>query len=108
MSPIPRVYVIATMATRRRMELRPAGGEPGGSEPSGRRRELEKKVGADRTNLLPVCLLPARKRPCERTVSLRAKGDDRRHPIWNAPAFIAGEIADLDVAINPGGAIHLT
>jgi hypothetical protein len=49
-----------------------------------------------------------RKRPCERTVSLRAKRDDRRHPIRNAPAFIAGEIIDLNVAINLGGALHLT
>ena len=39
-------------------------------------------------------------------MSLRAKRDDREHPIRNAPALIAGEIIDLDVAINLGGAIH--
>ena len=106
--PVPLVYVSASMDTRVRTEPRPDEGEPEGSEPSVRLEELVKEVGADRTTLLPVCLSPARKRPCKRTVSLRAKGDDRRHPIGNAPAFIAGEIVDLDVAINPGGAIHLT
>lgn len=64
------------------------------------------KGGADRFPLLPVCLVAARKRPCSRTVSLRAKRDSREHPIRNAPALIAGQILDLDVAINPGGAVH--
>jgi hypothetical protein len=71
------------------------------------RTEVEKKNGADRSLLLPVSL-DARKRPCSRTVSLRAKRDDREQSTWNAPALIAGEIVDLDVAINPGGAIQLT
>ena len=68
---------------------------------------MTRRVGADRSLLLPVCLV-ARKRPCSRTVSLRAKRDDREHSNWNAPALIAGEIVDLDVAINPGGAVQPT
>jgi hypothetical protein len=83
-------------------------GEPEGSEPASRRTGVTKRNGADRSLLLPVCLVPGRKRPCRRTVSLRAKRDDRRHPIGNAPAFIAGEIIDLNVAINLGGALYLT
>src|SRR5688500_13364680 len=101
------VYVSTTVNPRTRTEVRPGAGEPEGSEPAIRRTGVMKRDGADRFPLLPVCLV-ARKRPCSRTVSLRAKRDDRRHPIWNAPAFIAGEIIDLNVAINPGGAIQLT
>ena len=88
--------------------MQPGAGELFESGPASRRTDLAKTGGADRSLLLPVCLVPARKRPCERTVSLRAKRDDRRHPIRNAPAFIAGEIIDLNVAINLGGALHLT
>ena len=95
------------MNQRLRMEEGPGAGEPEGSEPASRRTDVTKKEGADRFLLLPVCLV-ARKRPCLRTVSLRAKRDDREHPNWNAPALIAGQILDLDVAINPGGAIQPT
>jgi len=68
---------------------------------------LEKRSGAGRSNLPSVSLEPARKRPCRSTVSLRAKEDDRWHSIRTTPAFIAGEIVDLDVAINPGGAVRI-
>lgn len=95
------------MDPRMRREVRPGAGELDLSEPAKRRMRVAKTSGADRSLLLPVCLV-ARKRPCSRTVSLRAKRDDRRHPIWNAPAFIAGQIVDLNVAINLGGALHLT
>jgi hypothetical protein len=88
--------------------VRPGGGEPEGSEPTRRKDGVTKTGGADRSLLLPVDFTPGRERPCERTVSLRAKRDDRRHPIRNAPAFIAGQIGDLNVAINLGGAIHQT
>ena len=88
--------------------MQPGAGELFESGPASRRTELAKNGGADKSLLLPVCLVPGRKRPCRRTVSLRAKRDDRRHPIRNAPAFIAGEIIDLNVAINLGGALHLT
>ena len=101
------VYVSTSMDTRVRGEPGPDEGEPEGSEPSGRVEVLAERVGADRIILLPVCLSSARKRPCERTVSLRAKRDDRRHPIWSAPALIAGEIMDLNLAINLGGAVRL-
>ena len=90
-----------------RTEVGPDAGELNKSGPANRRTWVAKKGGADRSLLLPVSL-DARKRPCERTVSLRAKRDDREHSTWTAPALIAGEIVDLDVAINPGGAIQLT
>ena len=99
------VYVSPSMDTRSRTEVSPDAGELPKSGPAGRRREVAKGSGADRTHLLVVCLV-ARKRPCSRTVSLRAKRDDQEQSTWKAPALIAGEIVDLDVAINPGGAIH--
>ena len=85
-----------------RTEVLPGAGELFESGPASRRTEVTETGGADRSPLLPVCL-EGRKRPCLRTVSLRAKRDDREHPNWNAPALIAGQILDLDVAINPGG-----
>jgi transposase len=100
------VYVSTPVDICMRVEVGPGAGEPPRSEPASRRTELAKGSGADRSPLLPVGLEPGRKRPCERTVSLRAKRDDREHPIRNAPALIAGEIIDLDVAINLGGAVH--
>jgi len=69
---------------------------------------LEKEGGAGRNTLPSVSLECVRKRPCRRTVSLADKEDDRGHPIRTTPAFIAGEIEDLDVAINLGGAVRLT
>ena len=90
-----------------RTEVRPDAVELNKSGPAGRRMGVAERGGADRSPLLPVSL-DARKRPCSRTVSLRAKRDDREHSLWNTPALIAGEIVDLDVAINPGGAIQLT
>ena len=102
------VYVSASMSHDVSEELRPGKGEPPRSEPLRRRTGLRKRSGADRDTLLSVGLEPGCKRPCKRTVSLRAKGDDRRHPMWNAPALIAGQMLNLDVAINPGGAVRLT
>ena len=102
------VYVRTSVNQCMRTEKRPGAGELNKSGPASRRTGVEKRSGADRSPLLPVGLELARKRPCERTVSLRAKRDDREHPNWNAPALIAGQIVDLDVAINPGGAIHST
>ena len=99
------VYVSTSVNRIQRTEARPAAGELIKSGPAGRRTEVEKQSGADRSLLLPVGFVPGRKRPCKRTVSLRAKRDDRRHPNWNTPAFIAGEIMDLNVAINRGGVI---
>ncbi len=107
LGPKGRVYVRTSVNRFIRTEVRPGAGELIKSGPARRRTEVEKQSGADRSLLLPVSLGP-RKRPCKRTVSLRAKRDDREHPIRNAPALIAGQILDLDVAINPGGAIQLT
>ena len=101
------VYVRISVNRFIRTEVGPDAGELNKSGPAGRRTEVAKKSGADRSLLLPVSL-EARKRPCERTVSLRAKRDDWEHSLWNAPALIAGEIVDLDVAINPGGAVQST
>jgi hypothetical protein len=95
------------MNPRRRTEEVPVAGELARSGPASGREEVTRRAGADRMPLLPVCLV-ARKRPCSRTVSLRAKRDDREHSPWKTPALIAGEIVDLDVAINPGGAIQRT
>ena len=91
-----------------RKRLGPGKGEPLRSEPLRRRTGLRRWSGADRETLLSVGLEPERKRPCLRTVSLHPKEDDRRHPLWNAPALIAGQTVGLDVAINPGGAVCLT
>ena len=85
------VYVSTSVNLRKRTEVSPGAGEPEGSEPASRRTEVTKTGGADRSPLLPVCL-EGRERPCLRTVSLRAKRDDREHPNWNAPALIAGQI----------------
>ena len=101
------VYVRASVNQRMRTNVRPGAVELSKSGAAIRWTDVTEKGGADRSLLLPVCL-SGRERPCERTVSLRAKRDDRRHPIRNAPAFIAGQIVDLNVAINPGGALHLT
>lgn len=86
----------------------PAKEEPNRSESLVRRTCLEKGLGAGRNNLPTVGLELSHKRPCRRTVSLADKEDDRRHPIGTAPAFIAGEIEDLNVAINLGGAVRMT
>lgn len=67
---------------------------------------LAKEVGAGRINLPSVSLELSHKRPCRRTVSLADKEDDRWHPIRTTSAFIAGEIEDLNVAINLGGVVR--
>src|SRR5688572_24729634 len=89
------VYVSTSVNPRTRTEVRPGAGELFESGPAIRRTDVTKTSGADRSLLLPVCLV-ARKRPCSRSVSLRAKRDGRRHPNRNAPAFIAGQIVDLN------------
>lgn len=102
------VYVSASMDIEESLRKRPAKEEPPRSESLVRRTGLVKGEGAGRNILPSVSLEPARKRPCRSTVSLRAKGDDRWHSIRTTPAFIAGEIEDLDVAINLGGAVRIT
>ena len=89
-----------------RTESVPGAAEASTAGAARRRTELNEGGGADGFTLLLVSLVLACKRPCRRTVSLRAKGDDQRHPMWTEPAFIAGEIVDLDVAINPGGEVR--
>ena len=88
------VYVSTSVNQRMRTEVRPGAGELFESGPASRRTDVTKTGGADRSPLLPVCL-EGRERPCLRTVSLRAKRDDREHPNWNAPALIAGQIQIL-------------
>lgn len=100
------VYVSALMVEAERTGVGAVAAEPHEGGAAGRRMELSETGGADGFTLLPVCLVLGRKRPGSRPVSLRAKRDGRRHPLlWNAPALIVGQMRNLDVAINPGGAV---
>ena len=94
------------MILEQSLDVISGAGEPPRSELANRPEVLASGVGADRLTLPRGCRDFVGKRPCLRTESLSEKRDVPGHPIWNAPAWIAGETAGLDVAIKQGGAIQ--
>ena len=86
------------------MEVISAACEPTRSEQAAGPEVLARWGGADRLTLPRVCFDFGCERPRMRAESLSEKTDGLGHPIWNAPAWIAGETAGLDVAIKQGGA----